>query len=701
MATLNKIRSKGVLLAVIVGTALLAFIIGDFLNSGSTLFHQSKQNVAEIAGKKINIAEFTSAIEQMTNVYKIETGQNEFNEEQTAQLRATVWDNLVNEKILASEAKKLGLSVSKEELTDRLIGKNIHPLIMQRRVFMDEKGQFSHENLLKFYNNIFEGTNADAEQLKEAKNYWLFWEKAVKNAILQEKYSMLFTKAVGSNSIEAKYNFEARRSTADINYVMQPYFAVSDSSIQVSDAEIKERYNKEKELFKQEANRSINYVAFDVVPLNDDFKAAKEWMNKVSEEFKTTSDVAAVVNSESDISYDGRNYSEKTVPANLKDFAFGNGTGAIFGPVFQNNTYTMARIMEAGIMQSDSVKLRHIFLAGNDEKKADSIIGAIKSGSKFADMAMKYSVVKETAANGGEIGWITEGAVAKDITGPAFSKATNEIFKVSSAQGIQIMQIMEKTPARRKVKLAILERKVTPSSQSYSKIYNEAKQFAASSTDMEKFEKNAKQKGYVINPATGLLKNTDRINAVPQSRQVVRWAFNNKIGNVSDVFDCGTQFIVATTSEINEEGYKTVAQATQQLKTEIIKDKKADMMIKNLSGLVAKYPTLETLAAALNTQVKTAPAVNFASYQFGEAGFEPYIIGKSSVLTSGKISAPLKGNSGVYVLLPGVKQVDNSPFNPKMETAQMDARMAYSLPYTLMEKLKEKYNIVDNRSNFY
>jgi len=701
MATLNKIRSKGVLLAVIVGTALLAFIIGDFLNSGSTLFHQSKQNVAEIAGEKINIAEFTAAIEQMTNVYKIETGQNEFNEEQTAQLRASVWDNLVNEKILASEAEKLGLSVSNEELTDRLIGKNIHPLIMQRRVFMDEKGQFSHANLLKFYNNIFEGANADAEQLKEAKNYWLFWEKAVKNAILQEKYAMLFTKAVGSNSIEAKYNFEARRSTADINFVMQPYFAVSDSSIQVSDAEIKDRYNKEKELFKQEANRSINYVAFDVVPLKEDFKAAQEWMNKVSEEFKTTSDVAAVVNSESDISYDGRNYSEKTVPANLKDFAFGNGTGAIFGPVFQNNTYTMARIMEAGIMQSDSVKLRHIFLAGNDEKKADSIIGAIKSGSTFADMAMKYSVVKETAANGGEIGWITEGAVAKDITGPAFSKATNEIFKVSSAQGIQIMQIMEKTPARRKVKLAILERKVTPSSQSYSKIYNEAKQFAASSTDMEKFEKNAKQKGYVINPATGLLKNTDRINAVPQSRQVVRWAFDNKKGNVSDVFDCGTQFIVATTSEINEEGYKTVAQATQQLKAEIIKDKKADMMIKNLSGLVAKYPTLETLAAALNTQVKTAPAVNFASYQFGEAGFEPYIIGKSSVLASGKISAPLKGNSGVYVLLPGVKQVDNSPFNPRMETAQMDARMVYSLPYTLMEKLKEKYNIVDNRSNFY
>ncbi|MBP1638154.1 MAG: PpiC-type peptidyl-prolyl cis-trans isomerase, partial [Bacteroidetes bacterium] len=472
------------------------------MNSGSSLFNQSKQNVAEIAGEKINITEFSAAIEQMTNVYKIETGKTDFTEEMSSQLRTTVWDNMVNERILAAEAEKLGLSVSKEELSDRLIGKNIHPLILQRRVFMDEKGQFSRTNLLQFYNNIFENSKAqDQEQLKEAKNYWLFWEKAVKNAILQEKYSALFTKSVGANSIDAKYNYDARKTTADLNYVMQPYFAVSDSTVKVTDAEIKERYNKEKELFKQEANRSIKYVSFDVVPLQKDFNEAKEWMKKVGEEFKTTTDVAGVVNAESDVSYDGRNYSEKTVPANLKDFAFGNGTGAIYGPVFQNNTYTMARVMESGIMQSDSVKLRHIFLAAKDEKKADSIMGVLKSGANFGELAMKYSAIKETAAHGGEIGWITEGAIGKEISGPAFSKATNELFKVSSAQGIQIMQVMEKTPARRKVKLAILERKITPSSQSYSNIYNEAKQFAASSRTPDKFESNAKQKRYVINTA--------------------------------------------------------------------------------------------------------------------------------------------------------------------------------------------------------
>ena len=704
MATLDKIRSKGVLLALIIGFALLAFIIGDFLNSGSSFFHQSREIVAEVAGEKININEYQAAIEQMNTVYKIETGQNELNEEMTSQLRASVWDNMVNERILNAEAEKLGLTVSKEELTDRLIGKNIHPLILQRRVFMDEKGQFSHANLLQFYNSIFDNPDnaqKDNEQLKDAKTYWLFWEKAVKNSILQEKFAALFSKSVGSNSAEAKYSYEARKATGDVNYVVQPYFTVSDSSIQVSDSELKARYEKEKEQFKQEANLSINYVKFDVVPLQADFKEAQEWMKKVGEEFKTTDDVVGLVNGESDISYDGRKYSERTIPANLKDFAFGNATGAIFGPVFENNTYTMARVMESGIMQSDSVKLRHISLAENNEKKADSIINAIQSGADFAAMARKFSSVQQTAANGGEIGWITEGSIDKQIAEPAFAKGKNDIFKINAGQGIQIFQIMDKTPARRKVKVAILERKVTQSSQSYSKIFNEAKQFAVASTSGELFEKTAKAKRYIVNPATGLLANTDRIGNIPQSRQVVRWAFKSEKGDVSDVFDCGMEYIVATTTEISPKGYRSLAMVTPQLKSEIIKDKKAELIAKNLTGMLAKYPTLESLATALNTQVRVAPAVNFTSTQFGEAGFEPFVIGKASVTPAGKISLPLKGNAGVFVILPGQKQTDTMPFNQKMEIAQLDARAAYSLPYTLMEKLKEKYEIIDNRSNFY
>lgn len=706
MATLQNIRSKGVLLAVVIGIALLAFIIGDFLNSGSSLFNQAKQNVADINGEKINIQAYQAAVEQMNSVYKIESGRSDFNETEQSQIRTQVWENFVNERILAAEAGKMGLAVSKEELRDRLIGNNIHPLIAQRPAFVDpQTGQFSQSYLLQFYNSIFEDDvpQESQDQLQEAKSYWLFWENAVKNAILQDKYMAIISKTVGSNSIEAKYNYDSRMMTGDVNYVVQPYTAVSDSVVKVTDADLKARYEKTKELYKQEANRAINYVAFNVEPLPEDFTEAQEWMNKISEEFNTTNDLIGLVNSESDISYDERtSYSRQTVPANLKDFAFSNGTGAVYGPVFQNNTHTMAKIMESGIMESDSVKLRHIALVPNDEKKADSLMNAIKGGANFADAARQHSLAQQTAAMGGEVGWITRDVVGKEISDPSFSKGINEIFKVSNAQGTQIFQIMERTPARPKVKLAILERKVTPSNQSYSKLFNEAKQFAAGSTDAKKFEELAKEKGYVVRPAIGLNANSDNVDMIPQSRQVVRWAFENGKGKVSDVFDCDRNtYVVATVSEINDKGFQSLEQVKSQLRAEVVKDKKAEMIIKQLTEQLAKNPTLDGLAVAIGSEVKTAPAINFASFQFGDAGMEPYVIGKASATEEGKITAPLKGTSGVYVIVPSAKTADSTPFDAKLEAMQLDYRTTQSLPYLLMQKMRDKYKIVDNRANFY
>lgn len=302
MAILGKIRSKGVLLLVIVGFALFAFIIGDFLTQGSTYFNKSRETVAEIVGEEVNIQDYQAAIDQMIEVYKIETGQTDLNEEMTAQLRASVWENLVTEKLLYAEAEKLGLAVSKEELSDYLIGDKIHPLIMQRRTFLGENGQFSRPMLVQFLNSLDVAPENEEmrQQIAQAKSYWLFWERNVKMAVLQDKYNALMSKTVTANSLEAKAGYEASKITTDVNYVVQPYFAISDSTVSVSKNEIKDRYNKNKELYKQDANRTLNYVAFEIRPLKEDSVEAQEWMNKISEEFKTTNDVVGLVNSNSD-----------------------------------------------------------------------------------------------------------------------------------------------------------------------------------------------------------------------------------------------------------------------------------------------------------------------------------------------------------------------------------------------------------------
>ena len=425
-------------------------------------------------------------------------------------------------------------------------------------------------------------------------------------------------------------------------------------------------------------------------------------MKKLITEFKTTTDVAGLVNSNSDIMYDGHNYSEKTVPVMLKDFAFNGKTGDTYGPTFINDTYMMARVMQSGIMQSDSVKLRHIFLTTKDASKADSLVAAIRNGSDFAALAKKYSAVKQTAANGGEIGWLQEGmqGVDKEITANAFNKAKNEVFTIKNAQGIQIMQVEDKTAPRRKVKLAILERKVIPSSKSYSKIYNDAKQFAVD-LNSDNFAKRAKEKGYIIHPATEILQNVDKVADINQSRKIIQWAFKSKKDDVSDVFDCGTKFVVAMTTEVNKKGFRSVDKVSDQLKAEIVKDKKAELMIKNLSAELTKAPTLEALASFLKDSVKTAKAVNFATYQFGVAGFEPTVIGRVTTSALGKVSAPIKGNAGVYVVRTSNKQINPQPFDVRMEKMQLNSRMSYSLPYMIIQDLKDKADIVDNRLNFF
>ncbi|NCU33141.1 MAG: peptidylprolyl isomerase, partial [Candidatus Moranbacteria bacterium] len=293
MAILGKIRSKGVLLLVVVGFALFAFIIGDFLTQGSTYFNKSREVVAEITGDEINIVDYQAAIEQMVEVYKIETGQTDLNEETMAQLRNSVWENLLSEKLLFTEAEKLGLAVSKEELSEYVIGNKTHPLIMQRRTFAGENGQFSRPLLVQFLNSleIVPENEQMRQQIAQAKSYWLFWERNVKMAVLQDKYNALLGKAVTANTLEAKTSFEAAKTTYDVNYVVQPYFTMPDSAVSVSKSEIKDRYNKNKELFKQEANRTLNYVAFNIRPLKEDSVEAQEWMDKISEEFKTTDDV--------------------------------------------------------------------------------------------------------------------------------------------------------------------------------------------------------------------------------------------------------------------------------------------------------------------------------------------------------------------------------------------------------------------------
>ena len=705
MATLQKIRSHGALVILIVGAAMLAFIIGDFLNSGAAFFSRSRETVAQIAGNKVSITDFEKSINQLQEVYKIESGRQDFDENTANQIRQQVWQEYLSKNALQSMAGNAGMTVTAKELTDQCIGANPSQLITQRRAFFDETGNYNRSIFMQFYQAVHSDDAQNNPQLQAYLNYWNYWENAIAANYLQQKYNALISNAIVANKLDAKANFDARATNKTVDFVEQSYFSVPDSLVKVSDSEIRSLYNKKKEThYKQTPNRSIEYILFPVEPSEEDFAEVSKVMDSFKEEFATipADELAALVNANSDVLYDGRNYSKTTIPEQYKDFAFTAKAGAVTDINFADNRYSMARLIENGYSLPDSVKLRVINLPENNKEQIDSIINAIKKGAKFADMVEKY----DGQADEEKFGWLTETSLGTEISALAFHAKKNDLFSLPAGMGAQIFQVADMTKATPKAKVAIFEREVKASSKTNGKIYNSAREFITANNTEEKFKAAAAEQGKALIPATNINRNQEQINGLPQSRRVVRWAFEAKEGDVSDIYECGSNIIVATLTNVNESEYRNIADVSAELRNELANEKKAVMLEEKMQGAAS----LEELASRLGTDVKTADNVHLSSGYFGPAGQEPLLVGQAFALNDGEISQPVKGGRGVYVISPKETKTEDSAFNEQSEIDNLNQRYAYSLPqygmFSLSERcinwfVDEKLEVVDNRANFY
>ncbi len=684
MASLQKIREHGVLLLIIVGLAMIAFIMGDFINSGSSFFHRAEQYVGTIEGEDIHIQDFENAREQLTEVYKIETGRNDFDEDLQSNINNQVWQLMVMQHTLGAQAEAIGMTVTDDELADKCFGEHPHQIIAQRPAFKDQSGQFNRVALIQFLAGLDQAAQnpEQASSIKQAQTYWMYWENAVRLTWLQEKYTDLIQELVGANKLDAEQNAKAGQTIVDVEYVMQPYYSVPDSLVKITNGDIRTRYNEKKEQYKQEPSRSLKYVAFDIKPSEQDFKDVETWINNLENEFNTTEDVAAVVNPNSDIIYNGQNYSAETVPAQFKDWAFAKGrkAGDVTGILFENDTYAAARIMQTGYSLPDSVELRGTILAKEDQ--LDSLKAEWKKGN--------FGQSVETQ-------WVSETMLSREIADKAFAGQKGSIFTVPYGTGIQAIQIVDKAAATPKVKLAILSRSVTPSSKTYAALYNEAKQFVVNNQTEESFNAAAEEANIEVESAFNLQKSTHKVNNLSQSRPIVRWAYKAKEGQVSDVFECGSQFVVAVLTEAKDSEYRLISDVQAELRMEILRDKRAEILQKKL----AEATSLKEAAEIADTEIKTADGITLNSYRFGDAGMEPAVIGAAVRLEQGELSAPVKGMQGVYVLQSKNKNIAEAEINIEQEIRQLNMRYSYSLPYQAVNLIEKEADIIDNRSNFY
>ncbi|MBR2475381.1 MAG: SurA N-terminal domain-containing protein, partial [Bacteroidaceae bacterium] len=441
MATLQKIRNQAGLLIVVIGVALLAFIIGDFLNSGGTFLQMSKNNVAKVNGDAISPEEF----------------QSKLGAETTDADRNRIFTEMVMTKAMSDCAENIGITVSEEELNDLITGDNTSPLVLQQYT-NPQTGQFDKEMLMSYLSQLFSTdlTTLDEEQqyqIAMAQESWYAFEDAVKNDRVSRKMFNLVSKSLLPNDVDLEAAFAETTKNVDIAYVPQLYTAIPDSLVEVSESEVKALYSKKRENYKIDENRTIEFVALSVAPTQDDFKATEELFNSLSETFATTENVQHVQYAQAPKEY----MTVSTMSPKMKEFVSKAKVGDVSETIFENNTYKKYRVMSTTVAP-DSVEARHIMFAPTQEALCDSIYNVLKNGGDFAELAKEYSVDTNTSSNGGSFGWFTEPMLSQLGTkfADAAFRGAKGVQKVTTQFGIHLLEVTDKTKPVDKAKVAQL-----------------------------------------------------------------------------------------------------------------------------------------------------------------------------------------------------------------------------------------------------
>lgn len=705
MATLQNIRNRGgLMVAIVIGLALGAFILGDMLNSGSTLMKPSQLEIAEIDGVTITYPEFQKKVEELSDVYKMQTQQTQLDENAWNQVREQVWQDYLQENILGRAADELGITVSTEELFDMVQGNNLHPIIQQ--LFRNQQtGQVDKSSILQFLKSL--ETNATPEQ----KSYWLFMEKQIIKDRLLAKYNSLISKGLYVTTNEAKKSLEAKNQNATFQFVVLNYTSIPDADVKLSDSELKEYYNKNKDKYKQEKTRKIEYVTFEVLPSAADNAATQKWVNDAKSEFASVQDNGQYISVNSDSPFDPGYYKKEDLAPAMAEWAFSAQPGEIYGPYFENNAYKLAKIDQFKLLP-DSVQASHILINPQTtgglpraQALADSIKKLIENGANFSELAMKYSEDQGSALKGGDLGWFKSKQMVPEFEEAAFTGEINKITVATTRFGIHLVKPTKKGKETNQVRIATLTKNVEPSTETYQKIYAETSKFASENPNVESFNKSVLEQK--LDKKIASLKESDReVVGLESSRQLVRAAFTAEKGKVlvsnesSSIFEYGNKFVIGVLTDATEEGVSTFEEAKIRVELAVRNKKKAEMLVTKLKEAASGQSSLESIAAKLSTDVKEASGLNFETYSIPAAGFEPAVVGTVSSLPENKISSPIEGNNGVY--LAKVTSIVKSENNDlKGEKARLAQNLGYRTGSMVLESLKKIADIEDKRSKFY
>lgn len=712
MATLQNIRSKGPLLVIVIGLALFAFIAGD---AWKVLQPHQTQDVGEVDGETLSAQDYQALVEEYTEVAKFSTNRNSLSDEETNRVKDEVWRSYVNNKLIEKEAKKLGLTVSPAEIQS-LINEGVHPILQQTPFRNPQTGAFDKDVLKKFLAEYakLDRKNTPSQYIEyydKMHKFWSFVEKNLIQGRLAEKYQALVTKSLASNPVEAQDAFDARVNQMDVLLAAVPYSAIVDSTITIKESELKDLYNKKKEQFKQYVEtRNIKYIDVLVNASAEDRAAIDTEVAEYANQLSTTNgDYSSFIRSTgSTYPYTDLYYTKKAFPADVVARMDSTSMGQVCAPYYNpaDNTVNTFKML-AKISAPDSIQFRQIQIQAEDAAKtkalADSVYGAIKGGADFAALAKKYGQT-------GESNWISsanyEGA-ALDGDNLKFissltSAGTNELNNLTLGQANIIFQVTDKKAVKDKYKVAVVKRPVEFSKETYNRAYNDFSQFIAANPTLDKLTANAEESGYKLLERNDLYNSEHGIGGVKGTKDALKWAFSAKPGEVSGLYECGEsdRMIVVGLVSITEEGYRPLAQVQDQLRAEILKDKKAEKIMADMKA--ANATTFDQYKSMENAVSDSVKHVTFAAPAYVAAlrSSEPLVGAYASVAEMNKLSAPIKGNAGVFVLQLYAKDKLNETFDAKAEEATLQ-NMHARLAGRFINDLYLKAEVKDNRYLFF
>lgn len=697
MATLEKIRNKGgLLVTIIIGLALLAFILGDILNSTGGGASRDL-TVAEVFDNELNVQDYQNRLNEVFDIYRQNRG--EIDEQTADQLTNQTWDDFIKEAVLKNAFDAYGINVSLEELKDMIQGENLHPIITQ--VFGDPNtGQVNRDGIRNFISNI-------NGEYAEQKPFYLYIEKEVYSKRKISKYNNLIKKALYTTTSQADLTLKGKTNNANIEFIVKNKAEVADSLVTYTEAEVKEYY--EKNLSKYEmANptRDIMYVAYDVVPSSQDNQDALTWIKGIAAEFAASTNDPAFVNLNSDESYVDQYYGKGQLDLRIDSLMFASETGFTYGPYFDNMSYKLAKLSKIE-QRPDSIKASHILIrnekndpavATRSKQVLDSLKTLVESGANFAQLAITNSQ-DGSASKGGDLGWFKEGAMVKPFSDACFAGKKGDLIIVQTQFGDHLIQINEVSKLSKKIQVAILTRKVEASTQTYQDIYSKASTFSSENRDFTAF--NAGVTKNSLTPRTATIMENDRsIAGLEQARDLIKWAYAANKNDVSEVFEFGNRFVVATLSNIKEAGILPLADVKAQVEAAVLQEKKGQYLLEKFNAAVSSGASFDALQSAVSGKRESAQAINFESFQIPGYGAEHEVIAHVSMMKKGEVSKPILGQNGVFVVR--VNEVVPAPQGDiKMEKGRITSTKANIAETSSYNALKKIADVKDYRSRWF